>query len=396
MPRARVRKAHGALTLLLVALLAALPRSPCIWSLAPSESWIEGGRTFAYLMAFAGTMALARLAPGRWYAVIHGIALACVAVSLWALLHKVFPEWLAEEETYARLRAPFGYWNSVGLMAALGIPPLIWLGARRSGRAPANALAWPGIALLELVLMLSYSRGALLALGAGLVVWFAVVPLRLRGAIVLLGATAGATPLIFWAFTMTGLTTDKLPLAVREDAGHELGALTLVMLVALLALGLTAGFLAAERPASDKAKRTASRMLLGVLVLLPVLALIALASAPGGVDGQVSKAWDQVTNPDARDARQLARPADRDLVGPCALLGGGVRRPRRLPLGRHGRRRVRDGARPLPHRHARRPPRARVRAADPGRPRLGGSRALPARPAGLGLGGGARARPAAA
>ncbi len=270
-----------------------------LWSLAPSDSWIEGGRTFSYVMAFAGTMALARLAPGRWYAVLHGIALACVAVSVWALLHKVFPEWLAEEETYARLRAPFGYWNSVGLMAALGIPPLIWLGARRSGRAPANALAWPGIALLELVLMLSYSRGALLALAAGLLVWFAVIPLRLRGAIVFLGATAGATPLIFWTFTLTGLTTDKLPLAVREDAGHELGALTLVMLVALLALGLTAGFLAAERPASAKAKRAASRMLLGVLVLIPLLALIALASAPGGVDGQVSKAWDQITNPDA-------------------------------------------------------------------------------------------------
>ena len=129
-------------------------------------------------------------------------------------------------------------------MAALGIPPLIWLGARRSGWAPANALAWPGIALLEVVLMLSYSRGSLLALAAGLLAWFAIVPLRLRGAIVFLGATAGAAPLIFWAFTLTGLTTDKLPLAVREDAGHELGALTLVMLVALLALGLVAGFLA--------------------------------------------------------------------------------------------------------------------------------------------------------
>ena len=299
-PQARIRRLHGATTLVLVALLAAYTAVSVAWSLSPSDSWIEGGRTFTYVMAFAGTMALARLAPGRWYAVLHGIALACVVVSAWALLTKIFPEWLAETETYARLRAPFGYWNSVGLMAALGIPPLIWLGARRSGRAPANALAWPGIALLELVLMLSYSRGSLLALAAGLVVWFAIVPLRLRGAIVFLGATAGAAPLIFWTFTLTGLTTDKLPLAVREDAGHELGALTLVMLIALLALGLTAGFLSAERPASAKAKRTAGRMLLAVLVVAPVLAIIALASGDGGIDGQVSKAWDQVTNPNAQ------------------------------------------------------------------------------------------------
>ena len=49
--------------------------------------------------------------------------------------------------------------------------------------------------------MQSYSRGALLALGVGLAFWFAVTPLRLRGAIVLLGASAGAVPVIAWTFT---------------------------------------------------------------------------------------------------------------------------------------------------------------------------------------------------
>ena len=68
------------------------------------------------------------------------------------------PASLASEETYARLREPFAYWNSVGLMAALGVPPLLWLAARRSGHAAANALAWPGIGLLLVCLMLS-TRG---------------------------------------------------------------------------------------------------------------------------------------------------------------------------------------------------------------------------------------------
>ena len=166
-----------------------------------------------------------------------------------------------EDEIYARLRAPFDYWNSVGLMAALGDPAAAV--ARRAAlraRGAVNALAWPGIALLEVALMLSYSRGALLALAAGLVFWFAVVPLRLRSAVVLLGATAGAAPVVGWAFAMTGLNTDRLPIAVRADTGHELGALLLLMLVVLLALGLAAGFLAAERPASPQAKRIAGRV----------------------------------------------------------------------------------------------------------------------------------------
>ena len=36
-----------------------------------------------------------------------------------------------------------------------------------------------------------------------------------------------------------------------------------------------------------------------MLAVIPVILLVALASAPGGVDGQVSKAWDQLTNPNA-------------------------------------------------------------------------------------------------
>jgi hypothetical protein len=299
LPRARVGRLHGGLVLGAVGLLSAYTALSVLWSLAPSDSWIEAGRTFSYLAAFAGTMALARIAPGQWGAVLGGIAIACVVICGWALLTKVFPGALAEDEVYARLRAPFDYWNSVGLTAATGILPLLWLGARRTGRGAVNALAWPGIALLEVALMLAYSRGALLALAVGLVFWFAVVPLRLRSAIVLLGASAGAAPIVGWAFAMTGLNTDRLPIEVRADTGHELGALLVLMLVVLLALGLVAGFLAAERPASPQAKTIASRVLLGVLVALPVIGLIALASAPGGIDGQVSKAWDQLTNPNA-------------------------------------------------------------------------------------------------
>ena len=298
-PSARVQRLNGGLTLAAFALLSAYTAFSIIWSLAPSDSWIEASRTFSYLMAFAGTMALARLAPGQWPAVLQGIAIACVVVCGWALLTKVFPGALAETEIYARLRAPYDYWNAVGLTAATGILALLWLGARRTGRGVASALAWPGIALLEVALMLSYSRGALLALAFGLVFWFAVVPLRLRSAVVLLGATAGAAPIIGWAFAMTGLNTDRLPIEVRADSGHELGALLLLMIVLLYALGLVAGFLAAERPASPKAKLLAGRVLLGVLAAVPVIAVIALASAPGGIDGQVSENWDKLTNPNA-------------------------------------------------------------------------------------------------
>ena len=286
--------------LLAFALLAGLTALSVSWSLAPSDSWVEAGRTLAYLSLFAAGIALVRLMPQQWAAVLAGVAGGCLIVCGWALLTKVFPASLASEETYARLREPFAYWNSVGLMAAVGVLPLLWLGARRTGHAALNALAWPAIGLLLVCLMLSYSRGALVALLAGLALWFVVVPLRLRGAVALAGAVLGAAPVIAWAFSQDGLTTDRAPIAARVDAGHEFGALLLLMAAVLLVAGLAVQFAAAQRPPTARERRIAGRAALGVLALIPVIGLIALATAPGGVDGQVSKAWTQLTDPNAK------------------------------------------------------------------------------------------------
>ncbi|HEX6014782.1 MAG TPA: hypothetical protein VFY87_23915, partial [Geminicoccaceae bacterium] len=147
-PRSKDRPLHGGGPLLAFGALAAFTAFSVMWSLAPSDSWIEAARTFAYLAVLAGGIALARLAPERWSAVLVGVGAGCLIVSAWALTTKVFPAALAGDETYARLREPFAYWNSVGLMAAMGMLPMLWLAARRAGHAAANALAYPAMGLL--------------------------------------------------------------------------------------------------------------------------------------------------------------------------------------------------------------------------------------------------------
>lgn len=291
---------YGGWTLLAMAGLAALTAASIAWSLAPADSWVEANRTFAYLATFAGGIALVRLMPRAWNGMLEGVALGCLLVCVYALATKVFPGALAADEVYARLREPLGYWNAVGLMAALGVPPLLWLAARRSGHGAANALAWPGLGLLLVCLMLSYSRGALLALAIGLAFWFAAVPLRLRGAVALLAAIAGAAPVVAWAFSMDALTSDRLPAEIRAAAGHELGALLVLMSVVLLVAGLALNFAVIERPPSERTRRALSRMLLAALAVLPLVAVVLIATAPGGISGQASKTWDQLTNPDAR------------------------------------------------------------------------------------------------
>ena len=298
-PWTREAPLYGGTALLACGLLAAITALSVLWSLAPADSWVEANRTFAYVSLFAAGIALVRLIPHGWSAVLVGIGAGCLIVCGWALLTKVFPASLAEEETYARLREPFAYWNSVGLMAALGVPPMLWLGVRRSGHAAANALAWPAIGVLLVCLMLAYSRGALVALLVGLAAWFLLVPLRLRATVTLAAAVLAAGPMVAWAFSQDGLTTDGAPMTARVDAGHEFGALMLLMIAVLLVTGLAAQFAAAQRPPTRRERRIAGRAALGVLALLPILALIALARADGGVDGQVSKAWTQLTDPNA-------------------------------------------------------------------------------------------------
>jgi O-Antigen ligase/Tetratricopeptide repeat len=291
---------YGGGPLLAFGALAALTGLSVLWSLAPADSWIEACRTFAYVAVFAGGIACARLAPQRWPALLIGLGAGCLLVCGWALLTKVFPASLAPDETYARLREPFAYWNSVGLMAALGVPPMLWLAARRTGHAALNALAWPALGLLLVCMMLAYSRGALVAMAFGAAAWMLLVPLRLRALVALAASVLVAGPVIAWAFSQDGLTTDRAPIAARVDAGHEFGALLLLMIAVLLAAGIAIQFAAAQRPPTPRQRRLAGRGALAVLALLPVIGLLALATAEGGIDGQVSKAWTQLTDPNAR------------------------------------------------------------------------------------------------
>src|SRR5436305_481129 len=187
-------------------------------------------------------VALARLAPGSWSVLLKGLLLGAGTIVVYALASRVWPGSLAANEIYARIGQPYGYWNAVGVTAALAIPPAVWLGARRSGHAPANAIAYPLLGLLIVALFLSYSRGALGAAVVALIVWFAFVPLRVRSLAVLGVSVVGSAPVVGWALHRDAFTKDLVPLSVRESAAGEFGMLLLTTAAVLLAVGLIIGF----------------------------------------------------------------------------------------------------------------------------------------------------------
>jgi hypothetical protein len=286
----------GGTSLLAFVALAALTTLSLLWSIAPDLTWIEANRTLTYLVAFAAGIALARLAPGSWSVVLKGLLLGATAIIGYALASRVWPGTLAANEIYARIGQPYGYWNAVGVTAALAIPPAVWLGARRSGHAPANALAYPLLGLLIVALFLSYSRGALGAAVVALIIWFAFVPLRVRSLAVLSVSVAGAAPVIVWALHRDAFTKDLVPLSVRESAAGEFGFLLLTMVAVLLAIGLAIGFRVSREAPSPRIRRRVGLAAAAVAILVPLVAFTSVAFSQRGLTGTISNRFHALTS----------------------------------------------------------------------------------------------------
>lgn len=285
----------GAVAIALFAALAALSYLSIAWSVQPATSWVEANRTLSYLGAFAAAAALARLAPGRWRAVVGAVAAASVLISAYALLAKVFPGTLDPGESLGRLQLPFDYWNAVGLTAAMGIAPCLWLGARREASPAARALAVAAITILVPTLVLSYSRSALGVALIGTGCWFALVPLRLRGALILgLGAAGGAV-ISAWALATHSIYADGVPQADRISAGHSFGLVILAVLIVITAAGLAAVYTSDRVALSDSMRYRLGMALVCLLALIPIGGVAALAASSRGLTGEVSHVWTRLT-----------------------------------------------------------------------------------------------------
>jgi O-Antigen ligase len=288
--------AHGVAVVALFAALAALSYLSIAWSVQPATSWLEADRTLSYLAAFGAAVALARLAPNRWPAVLGAVGAVTAIVCGYAVLTKVFPASLDAGDTLGRLRVPFDYWNATGLMAALGLPACLWAGTRPATGRALRALTVPALAVLLTTLVLSYSRGAVLAAVIGLGCWFVLVPLRLRGAALLAaGALAGGVATV-WALGHHAITHDSASLTARTSQGHTFG----LVLLAVLILGALAGF--ALTRAMDRAvlpapvrRRIGTVLLIGVAIV-PVVAIAGAAASSRGLTGEASHVWNELTS----------------------------------------------------------------------------------------------------
>ena len=288
----RAGSLSGAITLALFGVLAALTALSVTWSIQPDASWVEANRTLAYLAVFAAAIGAARLAPNGWLVLLRGLLIGIAVITAYALASRIWPAEIAPDDVYSRLAQPYGYWNALGLTAALGVPLTLWLGSRRAGHAAVNALAYPLLAGLLMAIFLSFSRGAIVAAAISAIVWLAVVPLRLRSVTVLAVSAAGAAPLLLWALTKKAFTESSVPLPLRERVADDFGILLLTLLLLTLAAGLTLGFRIAGRAPTPKARLRFGGAAAAVALIAPLVMLVGIETTDKGVTDRVSELAD--------------------------------------------------------------------------------------------------------
>src|SRR5205823_11398643 len=266
---------------------------------------VEVNRAVSYLAAFGGAMALARIVPGRWAAIVGGVAVLATLVSGYALLAKVFPATLDAVDQVGRLRLPFDYWNAVGLMGALGVPACLWAGSGRGVGLISRALAVPAIGALVVTIMLSLSRGALVIAALGLVVWFALVSVRLRAVTVLVLGAVGGAAASAWALSNHALSHDRVALHARTAAGHKLGWILIGMILVQTAVGIATAIAMDRTVVSEVVRRRVGLALVVLAALIPVAGVGAVAASSRGLTGTVSHAFNQLTSPNSSGAADV-------------------------------------------------------------------------------------------
>src|SRR3954463_3042056 len=255
-----------------------------------SVAWsIEGDRTWAYVnrglvyAAFA-VVGLA-LAPSlrQWAYVLAG-ALALPLGG--ALLGKAVPA-LGDSGRIARLSSPIGYWNALGLLFAMALPLALWLSARPAHRPWLAALGTVYVYALVVGLLLTDSRGGVLAAGAAAVRWLVFGAPRIESAAALLLGGGAGLGVAVGGFTRPGLADDHQAHAVRVHDGAWFAVVFVLAAVAVAAIGYLGSLAQGARPLTGGPPRPpraaplggARRRLLGRLALGVLVAGVAVAVA---------------------------------------------------------------------------------------------------------------------
>ena len=263
----------AALALLALWTALSIARAPL-----PGRALDDAERAALYLVVFLVAAAVLRGAAVRAVepGLLAGIALVCV----YGLSERLLPgliDLASSRSAAGRLEQPLTYWNAIGLLAALGLV-LAVRGAGDPTRPEwSRTLAAAAAPVTGAALVLTFSRGAIVAAFAGLVV-IAMLTSTRQGAV--------AARYCVGAALLAAVTVALLP-AVRtlegdgRDAQGAVALLALLVLTLLVAYAVRRGARAAASERPDRVHRVRRATVAGIVLAFVALILVAAAAEKG-------------------------------------------------------------------------------------------------------------------
>ena len=272
LPRGR----GGRLALAGLAALFVLTLASMAWAPLAGPAYHDAQRVLLYVMALAAAAALLR-PRSLARAAEPALAAGALIVTGYGLLGRLLPG-IVHESTSAsaggRLDQPLTYWNASGSLAAIGFVLCARLAGDATRPRALRAAAAAACAPLGTGIYLSFSRGALAAVLAGLIALIALAPERRQLRAIVIGIAAGVIAAAASA-AFPGVASLDGDLGTREAQGAAM--------LAILALVAAAAALAQQRAArteTDDRVALVSRIPgFGALGVLAVLAVLVTATA---------------------------------------------------------------------------------------------------------------------
>ena len=265
----------GALLLLTVWTLASGE-----WSGAPARTLNEYQRALLYLLAFSLFASLGgALGNARWLLRTVAVTLGgATLVGLAARLDPALGEALSAPAD-ERLSWPVGYWNALGLAGSLALIACVHMSSDLDEPRPARVLAAAAVPALAVAVLLTLSRGAVVAGAIGVVALLLLA--RGRGTPSALVAIVPFTVhAVLEAYGATALTDDVAGDVASQRAGADL-ARTVAGAVLGAAIVRTLGLILDARLSRARLWRPLSSRQSAAMVLAVVLATLAGGYALG-------------------------------------------------------------------------------------------------------------------
>ncbi|MGZ4392068.1 MAG: O-antigen ligase family protein, partial [Gaiellaceae bacterium] len=271
-----------------------------LWSSNVGQTVSEVQRLLVYVAGLAAALLL--LKSSSYKALLIGAWGATTLVCGYALLTRLFPERLGFYDPIAgyRLSEPLGYWNGLGILAAIGSVLALGLAAHAKSLV-VRAIAAASLLLTMPALYFTFSRGVWIALACGLIAMFLFDKRRLELATAGLVLAPFVAVAVWRASSSSGLTRLDSSLELASRDGHRL-AVTLAGLAGAAAVsGMLLG-VASRRLSFSTGARRGYAVALGIAALAVVIGLFAHYGSPTTL---ARKAYDSYTAPVPRATTDL-------------------------------------------------------------------------------------------